>query len=122
MQINKVENYHNNTNFKAKLDIGGEMFFGEVYQKMLDKAAQIGTEKDVIDIKYVGYFAGKSKNSAVNDKFKGTFVAKFMQKGNKSGLEKVRQDINDTTRYAYREKAKAAAVKYIDDLFNKYAK
>lgn len=121
MQINKIDNY-NNTNFKAKLDIGGEMFFGEVYQKMLDKAAQIGTEKDVIDIKYVGYFAGKSKNSTVNDKFKGTFVAKFMQKGNKSGLEKVRQDINDTTRYAYREKAKAAAVKYIDDLFNKYAK
>ena len=122
MQINKIENYNNKTNFKAKLDIGGETFFGEVYQKMMDKAAQIGTEKDIIDIKYVGYYAGKSKNSAVNDRFKGTFVGKFIQKGNKTNQEKVRQEINDTTRYAYREKAKAAAVKYVDDLFNKYAK
>ena len=33
------------------------------------------------------------------DKFKGTFVAKYMTKGNKSGSDKVRQDINDKTGY-----------------------
>ena len=122
MQVNKIQSPDYNTNFTAKLDITGEMFYGEVFEKMFDKASKIGTDKDVIDIKYVGYFAGKSKKTGLADKFKGTFVAKYMPKGNKSGSDKVRLDIADTSRYGYREKAKAAAQKYIDDLFNKYSK
>lgn len=117
MKIAKIQNNSFTPKFGAKLDINGEIFFGEVKDKMLEKASKIGTDKDIIDIRYVGYYVNKSQ-----DKFKGTFVAKFLPKGQKSGIEKVKQDINDTTRYAYREKAKAAAQKYVDDLFNKYTK
>ncbi len=121
MQVNKVQNSNNTTNFKAKLKIDGEMFFGNVMDNMIAKAEKIGTEKDLIDIKYVGYYEGKSKKTGLIDKLKGTFVAKYVTKSNKSGSDKVRQDINDKTRYAYREKAKAAAIKYVDDLFEKYS-
>ena len=103
MQISRIQSSDYNSNFKAKLDITGEMFFGEVFEKMFEKASKIGTDKDVIDIKYVGYFAGKSKKTGLMDKFKGTFVAKYMTKGNKSGSDKVRMDIADTSRYGYRE-------------------
>ena len=121
MQVNKVQNNGFNTNFQAKLNITGEMFYGEVFEKMFDKASKIGTEKDVIDIKYVGYFAGASKNGK-NTKFSSVFVGKFLQKGGKkSGTNVVRKDLNDSSRYAYREKAKKTAIEYIDELFEKYA-
>ena len=120
MQVNKIPNYGYNTNFQAKLNITGEMFYGEVFEKMFEKAEKIGTEKDVIDIKFVGAFSSpKSKNP----KFSSTFVGKFRQKGkSKNGIETVRKNLSDSTRYAYREKAKATAIKYIDDLFAKFSK
>lgn len=122
MQINKIQNSGYNSGFRAKLNITGEMFYGEVFEKMFDKASKIGTEKDIIDIKYVGAFVNCPKN-VKNAKFSGTFIGKFIQKGgNKSGTDKVRKDLNDSSRYAYREKAKAAANSYVDDLFKKYSK
>ena len=80
------------------------------------------SEKDVIDIQFAGYFAAKPKNPNKPEKHTGRFIAKILQKGNKSGLEKVREDLSGSSRYAYREKAKASAIKYIDDLFAKYSK
>ena len=120
MQIHKIEN--NIPSFGAKLNITGEMFYGEVFDKMFEKASKIGTDKDVIEIQYAGYFAAKPKKTGKPERHSGTFIAKFMKKGNKSGLDKVRTDIADSSRYAYREKAKKAAVEYVDSLFNKYAK
>lgn len=122
MQVNKIQNHGYNTNFQAKLNITGEMFYGEVFDKMFEKASKIGTEKDVIDIQFAGYFAAKPKNPSKPEKHTGKFIAKFLQKGNKSSLDKVREDLSGTSRYTYREKAKASAIKYIDDLFAKYSK
>ena len=122
MQINKIQNQGCNTNFQAKLNITGEMFYGEVFNKMFKTAEKIGTEKDVIDIQFAGYFAAKPKNPNKPEKHTGKFIAKFLQKGNKSGLEKVREDLSGSNRYEYREKAKAAAIKYLDDLFAKFSK
>ena len=130
MQVNKIQNQSYNTNFQAKLNITGEMFYGEVFDKMFEKASKIGTEKDVIDIQFAGYFAAKPKNPIAAkpknpskpEKHTGKFIAKFLQKGNKSSLDKVREDLSGTSRYTYREKAKASAIKYIDDLFAKYSK
>ena len=122
MQVNKIPNYDYNTNFQAKLNITGEMFYGEVFDKMFEKASKIGTEKDVIDIQFAGYFAAKPKNPNKPEKHTGKFIAKFLQKGNKSSLDKVREDLSGSSRYTYREKAKASAIKYIDDLFAKYSK
>ena len=116
MRVNSIENYNYNKTFGAKLNITGEMFYGDVFDKMMEKASKIGTEKDVIDIKYVGGF-----NNAKNTKFSGTFVAKFLEKGKKS-LDNDRQELRDSSRYAYREKAKKAANDFIDNLFNKYSK
>ena len=65
MQIHKISNC--NTTFGAKLNFTGEMFYGEVFDKMFEKASKIGTEKDVIDIKYVGYFASKPKKAGNPD-------------------------------------------------------
>ena len=121
MQIGKIQNNGYNSTFGAKLNINGEMFYGEVFDKMFEKASKIGTEKDVIDISYVGYFVGKSKKTGLPDKFKSTFVAKFLEKGKKT-LDKSRYDLSDSTRYAYREKAKKAANDFIDNLFSKYVK
>ena len=121
MKIQKIQNY--TPSFNAKLNITGEMFYGEVFDKMFEKASKIGTEKDVIDIKYVGYFAAKPKKAGKKEKHTAKFVAKFIQKGgNKSGDEIVKQDLADSSRYAYREKAKKAAVDYVDALFEKFAK
>lgn len=121
MQINKIQNNYN-PNFQAKLDITGEMFFGEVFDKMIEKASKIGTEKDVIDIKYVGYFAKTPKNGKAA-KFSGTFVGKFFQKGGKkTGTDGVRKNLSDSSRFAYREKAKKAAAEFIDMLLTKYSK
>ena len=48
MQINRIQSIDNNTNFKAKLDITGEMFFGEVFEKMeTEKAGQTWTKDNV---------------------------------------------------------------------------
>ena len=121
MQINKIQNNYT-PSFQAKLNITGEMFYGEVFDKMFEKASKIGTEKDVIDIKYVGVFARAPKNGKTG-KFSGTFVGKFFQKGGKkTGTDCVRKDLNDSSRYAYREKAKKSAVDYVDELFKKYSK
>ena len=117
MQVNSVQNYNNVSNFKAKLKIEGETFYGDVFNKMLEKADMIGTDKDIIDIKYVGYYVNKS-----NDRFMGKFVGKLLKKGNNSGTDKVQQNIQDTTRYSYREKAKKAAINFVDDLYAKYVK
>ena len=120
MQVNRIQNY--NTSFHAQLKIDGEMFYGEVFEKMFDKAAKIGTEKDVIEIKYVGSFSGNPKKATNKAVHKGTFIARLIQKGNKSGVDKVRQELSDSSRYAYREKAKKAATEYIDNLYAKYVK
>ena len=120
MQIQRIQN--NAPSFNAKLNITGEMFYGEVFDKMMEKAAKIGTEKDVIEIQYAGYYVAKPKKANKPERHTSTFIAKFMQKGNKSGLDKVRMDLADSSRYAYREKAKKAAVEYVDNLFNKYSK
>ena len=120
MKIYKIEN--NSPSFNAKLNITGEIFYGEVFEKMFEKASKIGTDKDVIDIQYAGYFVAKPKKANKPEKHSSTFIAKFMKKGNKSGLDKVRADLSDSSRFSYREKAKRAAVEYIDNLFNKYAK
>ena len=122
MQVNNIQSNNGAKNFKAKLKIDGEIFYGEVFEGMFDKASKIGTDKDVIDIKYVGYFTGKSKKTGLADKFSSTFVAKYLPKGNKSGSDKVRMNLADTSRFGYREKAKAAAQNYVDDLFKKYSK
>ena len=123
MQINKIQAANFNTNFKAKLNISGEMFFGEVSDKMLEKASKIGTEKDVIDIKYIGYFVSKPKKAGNPERHSGTFDARFIVKGgNKKGIERVKTNIADSSRYSYREKAKKAAVDYVDALFEKFAK
>ena len=88
------------------------MFYGEVFDKMFEKASKIGTEKDVIDISYVGYFVGKSKKTGLPDKFKSTFVAKFLEKGKKT-LDKSRYELSDSTRYLYREKI--ATIEYLNN-------
>ena len=123
MQVNRIQGVYYNPGFKAKLDISGEMFYGEVFDKMFEKASKIGTEKDVIDIKYVGYFASKPKKAGNPEKHSGVFDARFIKKGgNKKGDDRVRQDIADSSRYAYREKAKKAAIDFIDNLYAKYVK
>ena len=123
MRVNSIENYNYNKTFGAKLNITGEMFYGDVFDKMMEKASKIGTEKDIIEIKYVGNFSSNPKKASNKTKFSGTFIAKYIEKSNKKKeVEKARLDINDSSRYAYREKAKAAAVAYVDDLFAKYGK
>ena len=123
MQINKIQATDYNTNFRAKLNLTGEMFYGEVFDKMFEKASKIGTEKDVIDIKYVGYFVSKPKKAGNPEKHSGVFDAKFIKKGgNKKGDDRARQDIADTSRYGYREKAKKAAIEFVDNLYAKYVK
>ncbi len=123
MQVNRIQGVYYNPGFKAKLDISGEMFYGEVFDKMFEKASKIGTEKDVIDIKYVGYFASKPKKAGNPEKHSGVFDARFIIKGgNKKGDDRVKQNIADTSRYGYREKAKKAAIEYIDNLYAKYVR